>query len=68
MREAFLLAVERIGGQAALAAICKVTPQAVNQWARRGRPPADQVLVIEAASGVSRYELRPDVFGTKQAA
>lgn len=59
-------AVDRIGGQAALAAVCGVTPQAVWQWLKKGRAPADQVLKIEAATGESRHDLRPDVFGPPQ--
>jgi hypothetical protein len=35
----------------------------VSQWVRRGRAPEDVVLRIEAATGVSRHKLRPDVFG-----
>jgi DNA-binding transcriptional regulator YdaS (Cro superfamily) len=57
------LAVQRAGSQVALASACKVTPQAVNQWLGKGRPPASKVLAIEAATGVSRHDLRPDVFG-----
>ncbi len=52
------------GGQAAMARLLGVRPQAVNQWAKGRRPiPARHVLAIEAATGVSRHELRPDVFG-----
>jgi len=46
-----------------------VTPQAVNQWAKAGRPPVERVLAIEAATAdetglprVSRHELRPDIY------
>lgn len=56
-------AVIAVGSQIALASICNVTPQAVSQWLQKGRPPADRVLVIERASGVSRHELRPDIYG-----
>lgn len=65
-QNALRTAIERAGGQVALAALCEVTPQAVNQWAIKGKPPASRVLVIEEATGVSRHELRPDIFG-KQA-
>jgi len=52
------------GGQAAMARLLGVKPQAVNQWAKGRRPiPARHVLAIEAATGVSRHVLRPDVFG-----
>lgn len=58
-------AVERTGtGQAGLARLLGVTPQAVNQWVNGNRPvPSRHVLAIERATGVSRHELRPDVFG-----
>lgn len=56
-------AVEAVGGQAGLARVCSVTPQAVMQWVSKGKPPAGRVLQIEEATGVSRHELRPDVFG-----
>lgn len=56
-------AINKVGGQVALATACNVTPQAVNQWAQKGKPPAGRVLAIEAATGISRHELRPDIFG-----
>ncbi len=50
--------------QAAIARHLKVTPQAVNQWIKGLRPvPPKHALVIEADTGVTRHELRPDVFG-----
>lgn len=57
------IAIEKAGSQVALAAACKVTPQAVNQWVGKGKPPANKVLAIEEATGVSRHALRPDIFG-----
>ena len=41
-----------------------VTPQAVHNWIVRGVP-AERCLAIENATGgaITRYELRPDVFG-----
>lgn len=56
-------AINLLGGQVALAALCEVTPQAVNQWVKKGKAPPKYVLRIESASGVSRYELDPEVFG-----
>lgn len=50
------------GGQSALARILKVTPQAVQKMCASGRVPAERVLEIEKATGVSRYELRPDIY------
>ena len=64
-------AVEVVGSQTELAKQIGVTPQFVYQIVKGLRPvPATLVLKIEAATGgtVSRYELRPDIFGTEQAA
>jgi DNA-binding transcriptional regulator YdaS (Cro superfamily) len=52
------------GRQADLARQLGVSPQAVNQWVKGRRPvPVRLALVIERVTGVSRHELRPDVFG-----
>jgi len=37
-----------------------VTPQAISQW---DEVPLNRVLVVERETGISRHELRPDVFG-----
>lgn len=52
------------GGQSALATRLGITPQAVSQWCSGTRPvPAKHCRAIEAATGVSVHDLRPDVFG-----
>lgn len=38
----------------------KLTSQAISQWKK---VPAGRVLQVEALTGLSRHELRPDVFG-----
>ncbi|NLS02299.1 helix-turn-helix domain-containing protein [Rhizobium sp. P32RR-XVIII] len=49
------------GGSSAIArSLGHLTPQAVLQWRA---VPADRVLDVEKISGISRYRLRPDVFG-----
>lgn len=55
-------AVERAGGQQALADACGVKYQAVQKWLRSKRVPAERVLTIESATGVSRHDLRPDIY------
>lgn len=56
------------GGQAALARALDVTPQAVSQWVNGKRPvPPRLAIRIEELTGVSRHELRPDVFGAPPA-
>lgn len=57
-------AVEVIGGQVALAHLLGVNPSLISQWVtERLKVGARHVLAIEAATGVSRHDLRPDVFG-----
>jgi DNA-binding transcriptional regulator YdaS (Cro superfamily) len=34
----------------------------VTRWAQR-RVPAERVQDVEAATGISRHELRPDIYG-----
>jgi DNA-binding transcriptional regulator YdaS (Cro superfamily) len=59
---ALLHAVAQAGGQAALARKLKVKPQAIHQWLTAGRVPPLRVLAVEAATGVSRKALRPDIY------
>ncbi|MCU0807930.1 MAG: helix-turn-helix domain-containing protein [Candidatus Contendobacter sp.] len=54
------------GGMKPLAQRLGVRYQAIQQWRRRGRPPAERCLEIERLTGVSRYELRPDIYGPLQ--
>jgi DNA-binding transcriptional regulator YdaS (Cro superfamily) len=60
MRLAIKLAVGKLGSQTLVARRIGVTRQAMAQWSR---VPAEHVLEMENISGVSRYELRPDVYG-----
>jgi len=56
------------GTQSQLAKSLDVTPVLVHQWAKEKRQvPAERCRAIEAATNgaVTRYELRPDVFGEK---
>jgi DNA-binding transcriptional regulator YdaS (Cro superfamily) len=57
-----------LGGQSALARALDCTPQAVQKMCSTGRVPAERVLDIERASGISRRELRPDLYPAEQAA
>lgn len=50
-----------VGGSTELArAIGGLTPQAISQWEV---VPANRVLKVEEVTGISRHELRPDIFG-----
>lgn len=61
-------AVAAAGSQSALARLLKVAPQSVHGWVARGYPPAERVLQIEEVTGVSRHELRPDLYPRSRAA
>lgn len=52
-------AIDKAGGVAALARILGIRSQAVSQW---DDPPVKRVLAIEAATGIPRHELRPDIY------
>jgi DNA-binding transcriptional regulator YdaS (Cro superfamily) len=57
-------AIERAGGQTALAGKLGVTQSRVHYWlndAKKGVSP-DMVPAIEEITGVPRHELRPDVY------
>lgn len=53
------------GGQTAMALALQVSVQAVNKWMKKGAPPPERVLAIEklVSGQVTRYQLRPDIFG-----
>lgn len=56
-------AIEAVGGQRALARVCGVEQANVWYWLHRAKKaPAEHVITIEEASGVSRHDLRPDIY------
>lgn len=57
--------IDAMGGPTALAELLDTSPQAVNNWRNRGVS-TKRVLDVEKVSGKSRYELRPDIYGTAQ--
>jgi DNA-binding transcriptional regulator YdaS (Cro superfamily) len=59
------IAIESAGGVGKLAERLGIFQSAVSNWKKRGQPPADRCIALEAiAEGkVTRYQLRPDVFG-----
>jgi DNA-binding transcriptional regulator YdaS (Cro superfamily) len=48
------------GRRVQLARDLGIQPSAVSMW---DRVPTDRVLDVERITGISRHELRPDVFG-----
>ena len=61
--EALTSAVEAAGSQSALARVVGVSSTAVWKWVQSSkRVPPEYVLAVEAATGVSRHDLRPDIY------
>ena len=56
-------AVQAAGSQLALAQALGIRSPSISGWYSRGKVPADRCAAIETATGVSRHDLRPDVFG-----
>lgn len=56
-------AIDRFGGQSALARHIGVSQQSVSKWVRRRKPlPPEHVIAVETATGISRHDLRPDIY------
>lgn len=58
-----IFTIERVGGVTRAAAALGVPLGTLSAWCSRGRIPAPHVLEVERLTGVSRYDLRPDIFG-----
>ncbi|MBI6848606.1 MULTISPECIES: transcriptional regulator [Pseudomonas syringae group] len=57
-----LRAVKAVGSQVLMAKALGCTPQNVQKMCATGKVPGKHVLKIEAASGVHRSELNPDLY------
>lgn len=55
----------KLVGLTSLSKAVGVKPPSIHNWLKTGRAPSHRVLAIEAATGgrVTRFQLRPDVFG-----
>lgn len=61
---AFREAVALVGSHTAFAKLIGQTQQAVSKRLKKGLPlQPEHVLTVEAATGVSRFALRPDIYG-----
>jgi DNA-binding transcriptional regulator YdaS (Cro superfamily) len=61
--EALRHAVDRIGSQSAMSRLLGVTQPAVSGWLKESKHlPAEHVLKVEEATGISRHALRPDLY------
>lgn len=58
--QALTRAIKAVGTSKEFAKKIGVSPQAVSQWER---VPVGRVLKVEAVTKVSRYRLRPDIYG-----
>lgn len=58
-------AIELAGGVGNVARTFGISQVAIHKWRLRGKVPAERVLELEAATDgkITRYQLRPDVFG-----
>lgn len=59
MNQALEKAIVAAGSVTRLGNRLGITSQAVSQWRR---VPAERVIEVERATGVSRHELRPDIY------
>ncbi len=60
-------AVLKSGSQSAFARLCGVSQTAVWKWLQSAkRLPAEHVLKVEQATGVSKHLLRPDIYPETQ--
>jgi len=61
--DALRRAVDLVGSQAAVARLLGVSQPSVWKWLAKKKPlPAEHVLAIEAATGVPKEQLRPDIY------
>lgn len=63
-------AIERAKGnrtQAEFADLVGVTQPLVSYWLKRQQVGAQYAIKVEEKTGVSRHDLRPDIFGPPQA-
>lgn len=61
--ESIITTYRKVAGitQAALAAKLGVQPPAICKW-EGGRVPAERVLDVERVTGISRHDIRPDLY------
>lgn len=68
IKSAIERAVEVAGSQSAFARQRGVSQPTVWAWLKAKRLPAEHVLGTEADTGVSRHDLRPDLYPAEQVA
>ncbi len=58
-------AIQRAGGQSAVARAFGVSQPSVWEWIQRGSVPAHRCLLLAEMAGIDVRTLRPDVFGKR---
>jgi DNA-binding transcriptional regulator YdaS (Cro superfamily) len=62
-KRALATAVQAAGSQSALGRLLGVTQRAVWRWVHDDKPlPPQHVLKVEQRYGISRHDLRPDIY------
>lgn len=60
-------AVRFLGGQSAMAELIGKHQSTIHDWLKEDRPlPAEFVFVVESETGISRHELRPDIYPVEE--
>lgn len=61
-------AVKIVGSQSAMGRLLGVSQAAVWRWIQHAKPvPPEHVLAVEAATGIAKEELRPDLYRPRDA-
>lgn len=58
-------AIKLCGNQEELGRRIGQSQQVISYWKRKGTVSAELAVAIEAATGISRAKLRPDIFGER---
>lgn len=63
--EALERAIKAAGGQKPLADLIGTTQSHIWYWLNKSKNgvPSERALAVEQATGISRHDLRPDIFG-----
>lgn len=59
MNEPIAKAIATVGSAVNLGKLLGISSQAIGQWKKI---PAERVVAVERATGISRFELRPDLY------
>ncbi|WP_299262935.1 YdaS family helix-turn-helix protein [uncultured Psychrosphaera sp.] len=55
-------AINIFGDQTSLSKAIGCSQQNISYWLKTGKVAADKVIPLERATGIPRYEFRPDIF------